>query len=88
MPKYSIPQTMVSQEIGEEVVILNLSNERYYSLDEVGASFWNLLVEGQEFDQIVQTMLAEFEVDEETLRNDLAALLNDLEAAGILVVES
>jgi hypothetical protein len=87
LPKYSIPETTIAQQVGDEVVILNLSSERYYSLDEVGAAFWSLFAAGQPFDQIVQEMLEEFDVDENRLRNDLEALLDNLVQAGLIEVE-
>jgi hypothetical protein len=75
---------VVFQEVEGEVVLLDLEADRYYSLDDVGTRCWQLLVEHGEWERVVSTMLAEFEVDEATLRADLAAFLGRLQRAGLV----
>lgn len=65
-------------KLGEEVVILNSSSGRYYSLDPVGSRAWCLMVEGLTVDEIVSTMLREFAAEEQQLRTDLRELIENL----------
>jgi hypothetical protein len=76
------------QEIEGETVLLDLKAERYYVLDDVGTRCWQLLTEHGEVDRIVASMLAEFDVDEPTLRSDLDSLLARLSAAGLVMPAS
>ena len=46
---------------------------------------WQLLMEHGAIDPVVDQMLREYEVDEATLRRDLAALLDEMERRGLLV---
>jgi hypothetical protein len=78
------------QELNGECVLLNLDNDRYYGLDDVGTKMWQLLVEHGDVAVVVDRLLAEYggEVDEQTLRNDLGELIAKLAAAGLLTVET
>ena len=79
---------VVTQEIEGELVLLDLSGERYFSLDSVGARIWQLLGEQDgDVDRVVADMLTEFDVDEPTLRRDIDALLKRLDEARLLVAE-
>jgi hypothetical protein len=73
------------QAVEGEVVLLDPKAERYYLLDDVGARFWLLLAEHGDVDKVVSSMLAEFDVDEATLRSDLDTLMSKLSAAGLVV---
>jgi Coenzyme PQQ synthesis protein D (PqqD) len=79
---------VVFQEVEGETVLLDTAGDRYYALDEVGTRCWQLLVEHGEMDAVVAVMLREFDVDEETLRSDVAALFSCLTAAGLVVAVS
>ena len=76
---------VVSQEIEGEVVLLDMDAGHYFSLDRIGARVWALIGEHDDLDAVVRAMLAEFDVDEATLRDDLDALLGRLRAAGLVV---
>ena len=73
------------QEIEGELVLLDLGQERYFSLDDVGTRFWQLLTEHGEVDVVITAMLAEFDVDEPTLRHDVGRLLGELRERGLVV---
>ena len=73
-------------DVEGETVLLNLQTERYYGLDEVGTRFWQLLTEHERVEAVVPLMLAEFDVDEATLRQDLTSLISELTEAGLLTV--
>jgi uncharacterized protein YcgL (UPF0745 family) len=72
------------QAIGEEAVLLNLNNDHYYGLDDVGTRMWQLLQEHGEPEAVVQQMVIEYEAREEVVRCDLAALITQLEGAGLI----
>jgi hypothetical protein len=79
---------MLFQELDGEVVPLNLSNEHYYGLDDVGARLWTLLLEHGDPESAVVQMLTEYDVDAASSRSDVTRLVADLEHAGLAVVES
>jgi len=71
------PDTLINK-IGDEAVLLNLKNECYYGLDSVGASMWTALTAGGTIEDAFNSLMAEYEVDGETLRRDLTGLVEKL----------
>jgi hypothetical protein len=71
----------------EGAVILNLDNEQYYSLDEVGVRIWELLGEYKELTEVIKQVQAEYDVEEHVLRRDIAKFLHDLQEATLISVE-
>lgn len=76
----------VSSELDGEVVILNLRDSTYYSLDEVGALVWAAIQQPRPFAEVVEAVLAEYDVEPAQCEQDLLALLGDLRAAGLIEV--
>ena len=81
-----IPEDVLCQIIGETVVIFDVRTGEYLALDGVGARLWQLCQEDGDLSRAVAVLLGEYEVDEETLWNDIAELVDDLAAARVLTV--
>lgn len=77
----------VSAELAQETVILSMRDGNYYGLDGVGNRLWGMLKEPRTFGELVDTVVAEFEVDAATAAADLTALFIDLERRGLVTVE-
>ncbi len=76
-----------SSDLKGEAVILNLKSGAYYGLNAVGSSIWNLLQEPRTVSEIRDTLLAEYEVDPKQCDRELLALLQQLEAEGLIEVK-
>ena len=83
-----IPPDVLSRELDNEGVLLNLETERYYTLDDVGMRMWQLLAERGDVETVVAQLLDEYDVDEATLRRDLADLIARLVEAELVTVET
>ena len=79
-----ISEDVLSQEVAGETVLLDLASESYFGLDEVGTRVWAMLREGMDTDAIVDTLLGDYEVGRAQLEVDVAELLDQLEAAGLI----
>ena len=79
-----IEEEVLFQELEGEMVLLDLKNGLYYGLDDVGARMWQLLTDGPDVETAVRALRAEYDVDEESLRTDLAALITRLLDAKLL----
>lgn len=78
---------VLSQTVDGQAVLLHMTDEMYHSLDEIGTHVWDALREDGDVDRLVARMLAAYEVDESTLRADLAALLASLADAKLVTLE-
>ncbi len=85
LPRHiEIMKDVFAQSMQGEMVLLSMKTSRYYGLDEVGARAWQLIASQNTPQQVMQQLLSEFDVDEATLRIDLAHLFEDLAAAGLI----
>ena len=80
LPKIvTLSDNVLSQQINNEYVLLNMETEQYFGLDEVGARLWELLAENNDTEKAFIQLLTEYSVDETILRQDIALLLAELE---------
>jgi hypothetical protein len=76
----------VSSSLGDEAVILELTQGIYYGLNEVGARIWVLLRDPRPAGEIRDVLLDEYEVDPATVSRDVLALLTELADRGLIEV--
>lgn len=78
------PPHVVSRRLDDELVLLNLDSESYFGLDDVGTRMWEALSSSDSVEAGFQQLLAEYDVDETTLRADVERLLEQLVDAGLV----
>ena len=78
--------TAVFTELDDQVVMLDTERGKYYELDPVGSRIWVLLEGEPSMAELLDSLTAEFEVDAETCRNDLADFLEKLVELGLVAV--
>lgn len=88
MAKLVISDQVLTQELGGEAVLLDLTSGRYFGLDAVGVRVWQLLATHGALPPVLQAMEEEFDVDETTLRRDLDELLQQLVQAGLVTLQA
>jgi Coenzyme PQQ synthesis protein D (PqqD) len=81
-------EDVLHQELSGETVLLNLKTEHYFGLDPVGTRIWQLLGETSNAEDVVKTLLDEYEVEEAQLRADVERLLGELASAGLVMSET
>ena len=79
---------VISQEVSGETVLLDLDSENYFGLDEVGTRIWQLIKESGDLQAIYDTLLEEYEVEEDRLQTDLEALLGEISKLGLVTLEA
>ena len=80
-----VPDTLF-QDMDGETVFLSLASGEYYGVDDVGSRMWQVLEASTDVETAATQLLREFRVDEETLRADLAALIEKMREAGLVTV--
>ena len=74
-----INEDVLFQELNGEGVLLNLKSGVYFGLDQVGTRVWQLLEKHTVLSEILEAVVAEYDVPQERCARDLVALIADLE---------
>jgi len=73
-----VNQDVVSCDLVDEPALLNLKTGIYYGLDPIGARIWKLIQTPQQLNDILETLLNEYEVEENRCQEDLIELIEQL----------
>jgi hypothetical protein len=76
----------IFQKLNEEIVLLNMSNNQYYGLDDVGADMWRVLLETGSTAAAADQLSTLYDVDRLQMEADLNDLVDRLVHAGLLKV--
>ena len=84
-----VEKDFVLREIAGDYVIIPtgktvLAFNGLITVNEVGADLWKMLQSDVSFEDLVQGILEDYEVDEETAREDIQEFLDTLIRGGIL----
>jgi len=76
----------VSCDLAGEAAILDMKSGIYYGLNAVGARIWNLIQEPKLVDTICETILKEYDVEDDRCVRDILTLLQSLLDNGLVEV--
>jgi Coenzyme PQQ synthesis protein D (PqqD) len=77
-------EDVVARRLGDETVVVNLRTNLIYELNRTGARLWELLADGCDRPELERRLAREFDVEADTLRREIDALLSSLLAAGLV----
>jgi hypothetical protein len=80
----TIPDAVVSRDLGGETVILNLETGIYFDLDGVATDIWQALQATGSIREVYEKVLGAYEVDPAILGDDLIKFVNQLAAKGLV----
>jgi hypothetical protein len=81
-----VPGDVLISHLQEESVLLNLDNERYYGLDDVGTRMLSVLTSSDSVQSAWLQLINEYDVDREVLRQDLVSLIERLQEQALIEV--
>jgi hypothetical protein len=84
-PRLQPSSEIVSRQVGDEVILVNLQTSEIYALNRTAARLWELLSSGAERDAAAKQMAEEFEVDSNQLNAEIDALVGELHRTGIML---
>jgi hypothetical protein len=77
---------------GDELVLLDATTGRYFTLNHVGGRIWELLGTSRSANDLAQCLSMEYDVRAamhgSTLRRDIVCMLDNMFDAGLLVAEN
>ncbi len=82
-----VAKDVVSCDLVDEAAILNLKTGIYYGLDPIGARIWNLIQKPRQLNEILETLLNEYEVEKNRCQEDLIELLEQLAEKELVTIK-
>jgi len=76
--------TPLSIEMDGEMVMMDVESGTYFNLDPIGTVIWKRLESPVRFDDLCRELQARYDAAPETIRADVAALLEQMRAHGLL----
>lgn len=80
-----MPENVVFQEVGDDIVLLNLDTGTYFGLNQTAAEIYRHILEHNDLETVADK-LTQFEVEPDDLRADARALLEELIENGLIQV--
>ncbi len=77
-------ETLVSADIGGEVVMLHIENNAYYNADSIGTDIWHRLAQPTSVKALCTALVQVYDVDVETCHTDVLAFLNEAYKEGVI----
>lgn len=81
-----VPGHVLIRQLDTESVLLNLQNQRYFGLDEVGTRMWMTLTTEESIQAAYDALISEYDVDAEQLRQNLKDLIAKLVEHGLIEI--
>jgi hypothetical protein len=78
---------LVAVDMDGEKVMLNIENGKYFGLDSIGSRIWELIEKVHTVQEVVDALLTEYDVEEETCQNEVLMFLNTLHAQGLVAID-
>ena len=79
--------TFVESSVDGEAILMHLDEGSFSSLKSTGLRIWSMLDEPRRVDEICDSLMDEFEVEEAVCREHTLAFLAALQGKGLIVVE-
>ncbi len=80
-------QEILESDIDDEKVMMSLENNEYYGLNPVAKRIWELTRNPIKVNDIIETLLDEYNVDREQCIKESLELLQELKNKGLLDVQ-
>ncbi|MCE7792758.1 lasso peptide biosynthesis PqqD family chaperone [Salipaludibacillus sp. CUR1] len=77
---------IVSDMDGEKVM-LSIKNGKYYNLGEIGGAIWELVEEPVVIEEVIYTLLSEYDVTHEECKEHVFSFLTRLSEEGLVKLE-
>jgi len=80
-----ISPLIISAELDDSVVVVNLNSKRYYILNSTAGFIWRGIKEGKAESEIVETMVLEYDATKDRIAASVGRLFDALEHAELIV---
>jgi hypothetical protein len=76
--KYIQNKKVIQSKIGDEVVMLDMDSGFYFGLNSVASIIWEMLEKATSFEEVINELMKEYNVDRQTCENDTRSFWDQL----------
>ncbi|MCP4309616.1 MAG: PqqD family protein, partial [bacterium] len=80
-------ENVLIRELAGEAVLLNLDNEQYFGLDDIGYRMWEVLTTSDTIGDAMEILLSEYDVESDRLLQSINDLIEKCAEHGLLHVQ-
>ena len=73
--------------VQNELMMLNVEQGAYYSLDPIAADIWNMVEKPASVSEIIEQLLKRYDVTPEQCQIDVLAFLEDMHEKGMILLK-
>lgn len=77
-------ENQVSAEINGETVMMSVEQGSYFGLDAIGSRIWNLMEQPISLQDMIDTLVEEYDVSEVNCKNDVVKFVAELNSRGLV----
>lgn len=74
-------------DLDGEKVMMDLEKGRYFMMNTVGSRIWELIEKPLQVNEIVNTLLQEYDVSHDTCEKEVIDFLNKLDNANLIILQ-
>jgi hypothetical protein len=84
MARFIRSSTLYQEQVGDELVALDVQRGQCYGMNAVATEVWELLSTPRSIAEICDHLIAQFEVDNQTCQSEVSRLVDELLADGLV----
>ena len=85
--RYRIPPTVMLQVVDDETLLYDSATGLFFSLNDVGATIWEVMNDYETLDDVLSELMEIFEVDRDQLEGDVFAFVTMLAEQNLVQVD-
>lgn len=83
--KYQHKPGILAADMDGETVMMDAETGKYYNLSEVGGRIWTLTENPLTWDELVQSLTDEYDVDRAQCENDIKPFMDQMMQTGLIL---
>lgn len=85
--KITIPDTLFSQEVDDETIVLDTNTQEYFNFSSFGKVIWDMLLEENSLQEIFDELNEFMEVEKKQLENDILTFAKSLKEKNLIEIQ-
>ncbi|WZX99285.1 PqqD family protein [Bacillus sp. FSL W7-1360] len=88
MSKYKKNENVNFTQVDGEAVLLDVRSGKFFGLDKMGVDVWQLIDENKSFNQLVESIVRDYEIsleNEKKVGADITSFLKELESSSLIL---